>query len=203
MHTYLYRPFSFCVYLLCLVFLLSSCGARRKGTYAGNRPRTEAGTGRGAAVPTDASDARNKVLTGSKMENYASILGVSVRELDNKSLYYFIDDWMGSPHRLGGTEKSGIDCSGFVGKLYRQVYSKDLPRNSSAMGEGVKRKYEDDLKEGDLVFFSFGGRQIDHVGVYLRNNKFVHVSTRKGVIISDMKDNWYYKYFVRCGTPKI
>ncbi|GHE23484.1 hypothetical protein GCM10017764_04520 [Sphingobacterium griseoflavum] len=71
------------------------------------------------------------------------------------------------------------------------------------MGEHVKRKYEDKLREGDLIFFSFGGKNIDHVGVYLHNNKFVHVSTRKGVIISNMKDSWYYKYFVRCGTPKI
>lgn len=137
------------------------------------------------------------------MQDYADLLGVGVRELDNKSLYAFIDNWMGTPHRLGGTQKSGVDCSGFVGMLYSQVYRKSLPRTSRDMGDDVKRKYENKLKEGDLVFFSFGGKNIDHVGVYLHNNKFVHVSTRKGVIISDMKDSWYYRYFVRCGTPKI
>lgn len=71
------------------------------------------------------------------------------------------------------------------------------------MAENIKRKYENQLKEGDLVFFSFGGRQIDHVGVYLHNNKFVHVSTSRGVIISDLKDPWYYRHFTRCGTPKV
>lgn len=197
MHRYLFQF----LYLVFIIVFLASCGARRKGS-SSVRPRTEIGTS-GKKIATDASDARNKSLSGSKMENYADILGVSVRELDNKALYQFIDNWMGSPHRLGGTQKSGIDCSGFVGILYREVYRKNLPRTSRDMGDNVKRKYEDKLKEGDLIFFSFGGRNIDHVGVYLHNNKFVHVSTRKGVIISDMKDSWYYKYFVRCGTPKI
>ncbi|MFD1768239.1 C40 family peptidase [Sphingobacterium suaedae] len=183
---------------LIATILLSSCGARRKGVYGG---RSHPGSSKG--VLTDASDARSKTLTGTKMDRYAALLGVSSRDLGNASLYYFIDSWMGSPHRLGGMEKSGIDCSGFVGILYREVYGKNLPRSSRDMSNNVKRRYEEDLHEGDLVFFSFGGKNIDHVGVYLRNNKFVHVSTRKGVIISDIKDTWYYKYLVRCGTPKI
>ncbi|WP_244525905.1 C40 family peptidase [Sphingobacterium wenxiniae] len=188
---------------LCIVLimvLLSSCGAKRK---VAHRNYPAKGSSSRGAVLTDASDSRNKALSGSKMENYANLLGVPVKELRNAPLYSFIDDWMGSPHRLGGMSKSGVDCSGFVGLLYNRVYGKDLPRTSRDMGDNVKRKYENGLQEGDLVFFSFGGKNIDHVGVYLHNNKFVHVSTSKGVIISDIRDNWYYKYFVRCGTPKI
>ncbi|TDS16164.1 C40 family peptidase [Sphingobacterium paludis] len=188
--------------LLIVMLLLTSCGARRKSGSTG-RVLTSGNASGKSGIPTDASDARGKQLSGSTMQDYADLLGVGVRELDNKSLYAFIDNWMGTPHRLGGTQKSGVDCSGFVGMLYSQVYRKSLPRTSRDMGDDVKRKYENKLKEGDLVFFSFGGKNIDHVGVYLHNNKFVHVSTRKGVIISDMKDSWYYRYFVRCGTPKI
>lgn len=190
--------------LLCwvtAVFLLTSCGAKRKVLYGNHTHHGSPNTSK--SIPTDASDARNKSLSGSKMDNYAAILGVSARDLNNKSLYSFIDKWLGSPHRLGGTKPSGIDCSGFVGILYHEVYGKNLPRTSRDMGDQVKRKYERQLREGDLVFFSFSGRNIDHVGVYLHNNKFVHVSTRRGVIISDIKDSWYYKYFVRAGTPKI
>ncbi|SMG48565.1 lipoprotein Spr [Sphingobacterium psychroaquaticum] len=196
-------PYLALLSLFFMVLLLSSCGSKRKVAHGGRgtgRPITE---GRGTAVLTDASDARGKVLNASKMDNYASLLGVDVRDLDNKQLYHFIDDWMGCPHQLGGTQKSGVDCSAFVSILFQQVYRKDLPRTSRDMGEQVKRKYERELKEGDLIFFSFGGKTIDHVGVYLRNNKFVHVSTRKGVIISNIKDSWYYKYFVRGGSPKI
>lgn len=190
-----YRYITF-LSLVLILFLLTSCGAKRKVLYGGGRrvPAT--------SIPTDASDAGDKSLSGSGIDNYATILGVSPRDLKNKSLYSFIDKWLGSPHRLGGTKPSGIDCSGFVGTLYREVYGKDLPRTSRDMGNQVKRKYERQLREGDLVFFSFSGRNIDHVGVYLHNNKFVHVSTRRGVIISNIRDAWYYKYFVRAGTPR-
>lgn len=189
------RFYGFAACLLWLTLSLASCGAKRQVAY---KPKPNTGK-----VMSDASDARGVELGKSKMENYANILGVSVKELNNKSLYNFVDEWMGSPHKMGGALKSGIDCSKFVGILYEQVYRANLPRRSEEMGEKVKRKYERDLKEGDLIFFSFGGKGIDHVGVYLKNNKFVHVSSKRGVIISNIKDSWYYKYFVRAGTPKI
>lgn len=188
--------------LLCwslLLLVLTSCGTNRKVLYGRGANPSRGST----AIPTDASDARNKSLTGSGINNYAKLMGVSVNELDNMSLYTFIDRWLGSPHHLGGTKPTGIDCSAFVGILYREVYGKNLDRSSRDMEKQIRKKKEKKLQEGDLVFFSFGGRNIDHVGVYLHNHKFVHVSTRKGVIISDMKDGWYRKYFVRAGTPKI
>jgi len=195
MKTQRYTLKPFLIATLCAL-VLSSCGVKKKTTLS---------QGRGAPsgkVYSDASSSRGLGKSGHKLANYAAILGVNERELSNKSLYHFIDEWIGSPHRLGGQKKDGIDCSAFVGMLYSEVYREKLPRSSREMAENVKRKYENQLKEGDLVFFSFGGNAIDHVGVYLHNNKFVHVSTKRGVIISDIKDNWYYKYFKRAGTPK-
>lgn len=153
-------------------------------------------------IITDASGARGKVLSGTLEERYSDLLGVKEADIKNQRLYKFIDSWMGSPHRLGGMEKSGIDCSGFTTLLQKEVYRKDVARTAKEMADQVKRLYEEDLKEGDLVFFNFGGQPFNHVGIYLHNNKFVHVSTSKGVIISDLKDPWYYKYFSRCGSVK-
>jgi len=172
----------------CVLLLLSSCGTKRKTSVTGPNK-----------IPVERPSASNK---GNLKQYYADLLGTNPKEL-NASLYEFVDDWMGSPHRLGGQTKSGIDCSGFVGMIYQQVYRKNLPRTSRDMGEIIKRKYDDQLKEGDLVFFSFGGKAIDHVGIYLHNDKFVHVSTKQGVVISNLKDPWYYKYFTRCGTPQL
>lgn len=187
------------ILVLLSALLLSSCGAQKKSAKGplyggGTRPNKQ-------APISDASDARGKEYDGNKLENYASLLGVREKDLDNKSLYFMIDEWIGTPHRLGGLDKRGVDCSAFVSMLYRKVYGKDLPRTSRDMADRIKRKYDKQLKEGDLVFFSFGGRNIDHVGIYLHNGKFVHVSTRKGVIISNLSDSWYAKYFTRCGTP--
>jgi lipoprotein Spr len=178
------------IFSLLLIVSFSSCGAKKKvlSSHSNSTPKVN-------EHPSKSS--RTDVKS-----HYAQLLGVNSKSL-NADLYTFIDEWMGSPHRLGGQHKDGIDCSGFVGMIYQQVYSKNLPRTSRDMADVIKRKYDNQLKEGDLVFFSFGGKSIDHVGIYLHNDKFVHVSTKQGVVISNLKDPWYYKYFTRCGTPEI
>lgn len=151
---------------------------------------------------TDSSKDRGKQLKGSLKERYAELLDVSQREIKNEKLYRFIDDWMGVPYRNGGMDKKGVDCSGFVFLLEREIFDKSVPRIAKKMAENVKRKYEEELEEGDLVFFDFSGQKFSHVGVYLKNNRFVHASSSKGVIVSNLKDNWYYKYFSRGGSAK-
>ncbi|MCS4228745.1 C40 family peptidase [Sphingobacterium sp. BIGb0165] len=186
---------SYFIFFLSALLFLSSCSTKKKVLTSGSRSSN-------GSVLTDASSARGKIFSGSRLDNYASLLNVNTKKL-NPQLYSFIDDWMGIPHRMGGQTKSGVDCSGFVNLLYIEVYKGNLPRTSRDMEGIVKRKKPEKLEEGDLVFFSFGKKGIDHVGVYLHNNKFVHVSTRKGVIISDLTDSWYAKTFVDAGSPKI
>ncbi len=179
--------------IICLslftILLFASCGAKRKVARSNDRVN--------GGIETNVKKEDKNVTS-----YYAQLLETDPKNL-NDNLYKFIDKWMGSPHRLGGQHRDGIDCSAFVGHVFREVYQKDLPRSSKDMAEVIKRKYDHQLKEGDLVFFSFGGKSIDHVGVYLHNGKFVHVSTKQGVVISNLKDAWYYKYFTRCGTPII
>lgn len=174
--------------LFLMVFLLNSCGAKKKMSQS--------------STSTNNKTEHKRTDKTNLKDYYASLLNTNPKNL-NENLYIFIDKWMGKPHRLGGTTPEGIDCSQFVNYIYKEVYQKNLPRTSRDMGDIVKRKYDDQLKEGDLVFFSFGGKNIDHVGVYLHNDKFVHVSTKQGVVVSNLKDTWYYKYLTRCGTPEI
>ncbi|WP_118196076.1 C40 family peptidase [Albibacterium indicum] len=180
----------------CVLFLsatiLSSCLARPERARAPYPTNT--------SVSKKSSD-RNSIRSAKNLsEKYADMIGVDVGDIHNIELYQYIDQWMGIPHRLGGQDRRGIDCSAFANQLVREVYRKDLPRTAEDMSKIVKRKYENQLKEGDLVFFKFGGRRFDHVGIYLGNSRFVHVSTSKGVIISNLKDPWYYKYFSRAGS---
>jgi len=138
--------------------------------------------------------------SGSLTERYAALLEVREKDLTNEKLYRFVDSWIGVPHRSGGMDKKGVDCSGFTTILTKEIYNKAVPRTARSMAEAVKRKYEKDLKEGDLVFFDFDGQKFSHVGVYLRNSRFVHASTSRGVIISNLRDPWYYRYFSRAGS---
>ena len=123
---------------------------------------------------------------------YGQLLDVAVEEVRNFRLYGFIEDWYGTPYRMGGKTKDGIDCSGFVNTLLSSVFQLSLIGTSAQMYEQAKRlKSKNDLREGDLVFFRIGHKRISHVGIYLDNSHFVHASTSSGVMISDLNEAYW------------
>lgn len=130
-------------------------------------------------------------------------LGLSNKEVKNSKLFLFINDWYGVPYKYGGCQKTGIDCSCFADNLFQNVYGKKIGRTTGEIYKECKKIDLDKLIEGDLVFFITNGRSISHVGVYLRNNKFVHSSTSKGVIISDLNETYYKKCFYTAAKVKI
>lgn len=135
-------------------------------------------------------------------EKYAAMLGVDPHSIRNDKLYVFINDWYGVPYKYAGKDKSGIDCSGFSSTLYSVVYQKQLSPSAKVQADETKKIDTASLQEGDLVFFDIGSGKISHVGVYLQNNKFVHASTKKGVMINDLNEPYYKKYYVRSGRVK-
>jgi len=124
----------------------------------------------------------------------------AMSNLKSKQLYKFITDWTGVKYRFGGLDKNGIDCSGFAFLLEKEIYGVTLPRISRDQAKSVNKKNIDNLKEGDLVFFSFGGNDVDHVGVYLNNGFFVHASTNRGVIVDDLSLPAYQRVLVKSGS---
>lgn len=104
------------------------------------------------------------------------------------------DRWRGTPHRMGGRDRRGVDCSGLVQRMYQDLFDIQLPRTArqqSTSGLRVKRR---DLKPGDLVFFNPPGK-LDHVGIYLGRGDFVHTSSKKGVTVSRMDSSYWKKHF--------
>ena len=132
----------------------------------------------------------------------AAKMADAMSNLKSKQLYRFITAWTGVKYKLGGLDKSGIDCSGFALLLEKDIYGWSLPRRSRDQAETIREKDQDQLKEGDLIFFSFGGREVDHVGVYLNNNYFVHASTTRGVVVDDLALPAYQKAMVKAGSLK-
>ncbi|AUI86097.1 hydrolase [Vibrio azureus] len=110
--------------------------------------------------------------------------------IKNSELMKFYEEWQGTPYRLGGTQKSGIDCSAFVQKALITAYQFPLPRTTRQQVKLGKEVSWEETQQGDLVFFKTR-RSTYHVGVYLGDKQFMHASTSKGVIISRM-DNPYW-----------
>jgi cell wall-associated NlpC family hydrolase len=144
----------------------------------------------------------------SVIENSYSALGLQHERKDNEALYNEAASWLHVPHRNAGLSKRGIDCSGLVYLIYKNVYRITLERNSAMIfKENCRRKSKNFLREGDLVFFNTGrGRttrkNINHVGIYLKEDKFVHASTSRGVIVSDLDEEYYRKTWVCGGRVK-
>jgi len=130
---------------------------------------------------------------------YSKIMQVDKSAIQNGRLYAFVDQWIGTPYKFGGLDKDGVDCSGLAFLLEQEVYGITIPRMTSKQINVIKREYEEDLKEGDLVFFDFDGKKFSHVGVYLQNGYIVHASSTKGVIIVPLHGA-IYKYFSRAGA---
>lgn len=132
-------------------------------------------------------------------EYFSQIMGVALSATSNLKLYQFVYDWIGTPYRLGGVSKNGVDCSGFAFELYNKVFSTLIGNNSRNIFSMVNPINKEQLKEGDLVFFKIGSRSISHVGVYIGNNKFAHASSSKGVMISDLDESYWRRYYYKGG----
>ncbi len=133
---------------------------------------------------------------------YAGILGIQPEQINNTRLYAFIDAWTGTPYLYGGKNRNGIDCSGFTEMLYHSVFERDISGSSKDLFIQCRPVPKTQLHEGDLVFFKIESDKISHVGVYLTNNKFVHATVKKGVMISDLSETYYMKYYFEGGRLK-
>lgn len=134
-------------------------------------------------------------------EYFSQIMGVATNAMSNTKLYQFVYEWLGTPYRLGGDSKKGIDCSKFSLAVYENVFNTTIGYNSRNQYANVKTISKKELQPGDLVFFKIRSRNITHVGVFLGDDKFAHASTSRGVMVSDLNDAYWKRYFYNGGRP--
>jgi len=200
------------------VTALSSCASLKKP--AGTKPVADNGrkvqflegitmkrSGATRSAGPNTGISRGITMSSANLENaqawqfkYGQLLDVPVEDVRNFQLYGFIEDWYGAPYRMGGKTKDGIDCSGFVNTLLSAVFQLSFSGTSAQMYERARKlRSRSELREGDLVFFRIGHKRISHVGVYLDNDHFVHASTSSGVMISDLNETYWKKYYAGAG----
>lgn len=146
----------------------------------------------------------------SQSEDFASNLALSdstpldtepEKEILSK-LYQQQKSWEKTPYRSGGIKREGADCSGFVMVVFDESFSLKLPRitlNQMAQGEKIGGRHTPtkNIQPADLLFFRTGrGAHGYHVGIYLQNGDFMHLSTKGGAKIVNIS-NKYWKNRLR------
>ena len=94
--------------------------------------------------------------------------------------------FIGVKYVYGGKSPSGFDCSGYVGYVFKN-FGVSLNSSASSMYSNGTKVSKTALRAGDLLFFDASSRKsagaIDHVGIYLGNNQFIHASTSNGKVL--------------------
>ena len=114
--------------------------------------------------------------------------------------------YKGVRYKFGGTTKRGMDCSGVVYVAYGSQ-NVQLPRVSRDMAKRGKKTSLSKVKKGDLLFFKTSKksrRSINHVGLVVSNRKgqirFVHSTSSRGVIVSNLSEKYWKRAFVKATT---
>jgi cell wall-associated NlpC family hydrolase len=182
--------------LLFFSCLLVNCGTKKSTTTYYNENVHEE---QAKYIVYDPLPEEDKIYFSKKLE-------VDKDEIINGKLYKFIKEWEGTKYVYGGETKQGIDCSALMQHLYKEVYDCTLPRTAEQMGLDKRFylfKMTKNLKEGDLVFFRITDEKIiSHVGIYLKNNKFFNANLAGGASISDLKSDYWRKFYVVSGRLK-
>lgn len=134
----------------------------------------------------------------SRTHSPLSAIGLTDQQFENK-----LKQYVGIPYRKGGTTTNGLDCSGFVRLVYDEIFGIDLPHSSIAQFSfsDLKKIDRRDMQPGDLIFFgNKGKKRINHVGVYISDNQFIHASSSDGIKVSHLDERYWKKRFV--GTKR-
>jgi murein DD-endopeptidase / murein LD-carboxypeptidase len=111
-----------------------------------------------------------------------------------KHLVHEATKHVGEPYCFGGTTKKGWDCSGFVRSIYYRSLGFNLPRTANDMFLASLQIPLSHARPGDLIFFKIRHKKASHVGIFIGQNSFIHVSISDGVIISSLNDPYYKRY---------
>jgi len=132
--------------------------------------------------------------------HYSRKLGIELDGTENRKLIMAVAEWMGTPYLWGGCSPKGVDCSCLIKNIYEKVYGIELRRTSMMMcNADIVPVDEEKLREGDIICFGTKEDNISHVGLYLRDNRFVHASLSGGVRISSLERNYFKKRLIMAG----
>ncbi|WP_149095786.1 stalk domain-containing protein [Paenibacillus terrae] len=138
-------------------------------------------------------------LTGyiSAKPKYSDYTSPSLMERQGDELIAYGEKFLSTPYEFGAAtgQTSTFDCSSFVGEVFRHTLSIDLPRVSYDQAKEGREVGLNELRKGDLLFFSARGLEIGHVAIYAGNNTLLHTfSKERGVHFDTLDDKWQKRF---------
>lgn len=142
------------------------------------------------AILTGCSSVQRDITTPLAVAKTPTAVDLQNSSAVKSTLLQHYREWHGTPYRMGGLDKRGIDCSGFAYITFRSELGYTLPRTTDLQAKTGRQVVRKNLRIGDLIFFKTSFYS-NHVGIYLGDSEFLHASTSKGVIISSLKEQYW------------
>ncbi len=129
--------------------------------------------------------ALDEAIKFSPLEELANQQAARRAEVVNYALRF-----VGNRYVWGGTSlTNGADCSGFVQSVMKN-FGVSLPRTSREQSNCGRAVTSNQMRPGDLIFYTNSSGTVNHVAMYIGNGQIVHAaSTRSGIRIS----TWNYR----------
>ena len=145
---------------------------------------------------------KNKLVLTGKIDDPTYKLLMQLNKQPNTTAFSLADSllataakYKGVPYKFGGTAADGFDCSGYTSFVFRKhkLFLNRAADDQYLQGRPIA-KFE--LRKGDLVFFAINEKNASHVGIYAGNNSFWHASSSKGVMLSNLDNIYWKKYYL-------
>jgi lipoprotein Spr len=193
----------FFVFLLLSLFFLNSCKSLRDHIREQQEASKRDPSFRIEETDENSNDREESTTSNKFYSDYSKKLGVELSGKENPDFITEIYEWLGTPYQYGGkTKGKGTDCSGMIQQIYLSVYDMKLERSALNMMNNVYLIKKDDLQCGDLIFFKTIGNKVSHVALYINENKFIHASSSRGVVINHLDETYWKKHYYACGRIK-
>jgi len=207
------RKLLFSIFLFLLLNLIACAPATKTIRYGKSNEQTQKQdtSAKADTLISDNDDAINEYLDTDDLPEEKSSYNVSeiMKRLETTSnlsseqatarekLIMEIIKYLDTPYKYGGSTLNGIDCSAFTQSVYQDALNINLNRTARDQFTQGKIISKEELQFGDLVFFNTRRRvRPGHVGIYIGEGLFAHASTKGGVMISSLDEDYYSKRFM-------
>ncbi len=143
----------------------------------------------------------SNIKSANKEEAFNNLLKIADTNLPSSLSNRILSEavyFLNTPYKYGGNSEKGIDCSAFTQKVFLNSIELKIPRTAREqflLGEKISK--DEELDFGDLVFFKTKRRSTpSHVGIYIGDNKFMHASRKKGVMVSSLEEKYWVPRFL-------